>query len=47
VQDCILPVVVYRNETWPLSLREHRLSAFENRMLRRLFGPTRKAKISA
>jgi hypothetical protein len=28
--------------TWPLTLREeHRLRAFENRMLRRIFGPKR------
>jgi hypothetical protein len=29
-------------ETWPLTLREeHRLRAFENRVLRRIFGPKR------
>jgi hypothetical protein len=29
-------------ETWPLTLREdHRLSVFENRVLRRIFGPQR------
>jgi hypothetical protein len=35
-------VVVYGYETWSLALREqHRLRVFENRMLRRIFGPTR------
>jgi hypothetical protein len=35
----ILPVVLYGCETWSLSLREkHRLSVFENRVLRRIFG---------
>jgi hypothetical protein len=38
----ILPVVLYRYETWSLTLREeHRLRAFENRVLRRTFGPKR------
>jgi hypothetical protein len=38
----ILPVVLYGSETWPLTLREeHRLRVFENRMLRRIFGPKR------
>jgi hypothetical protein len=38
----ILPVVLYECETWSLSLREeHRLRFFENRMLRRIFGPKR------
>jgi hypothetical protein len=36
----ILPVVLYWYETWSLSLREeHRLRVFENRVLRRIFGP--------
>jgi hypothetical protein len=36
----ILPVVLYRCETWSLTLREeHRLRVFENRVLRRMFGP--------
>jgi hypothetical protein len=36
----ILPVVLYRCETWFLTLREeHRLRVFENRVLRRIFGP--------
>jgi hypothetical protein len=38
----ILPVVLYRCETWSLMLREeHRLRVFENRVLRRIFGPKR------
>jgi hypothetical protein len=36
----ILPVVLYGCETWSLTLREeHRLREFENRALRRIFGP--------
>ena len=38
----ILPVVLYRCETWSLTLREERrLRVFENRVLRRVFGPKR------
>jgi hypothetical protein len=38
----ILPVVLYGCETWSLTLRdEHRLRIFENRVLRRIFGPKR------
>jgi hypothetical protein len=38
----ILPVVLYGCETWSLTLREEqRLKAFENRVLRRIFGPKR------
>ena len=38
----ILPVVLYGCETWLLTLREeHRLRVFENRVLRRIFGPKR------
>jgi hypothetical protein len=38
----ILPVVLYGCETWSLTLKEeHRLRVFENRVLRRLFGPKR------
>jgi hypothetical protein len=38
----ILPVVLYGCETWSLTLREeHRLRVFENRVLRRIFGPMR------
>jgi hypothetical protein len=36
----ILHVVLYGCETWSLTLREeHRLRVFENRVLRRIFGP--------
>jgi hypothetical protein len=36
----ILPVVLYGCETWSLTLREeHILRVFENRVLRRIFGP--------
>ena len=38
----ILPVVLYRCETLSLTLREeHKLRVFENRVLRRIFGPKR------
>jgi hypothetical protein len=38
----ILPVVLYGCETWSLTSREeHRLRVFENRVLRRIFGPKR------
>ena len=38
----IFPVVLYGCETWALTLREeHRLRVFENRVLRRIFGPKR------
>jgi hypothetical protein len=37
-----MPVVIYGCEIRPLTLREeHRLSVFENRVLRRIFGPKR------
>ena len=36
----ILPLVLYGNETWSLTLREERrLRMFEERVLRRIFGP--------
>ena len=36
----ILPFVLYGCETWSLTLREERrLRVFENRELRRIFGP--------
>jgi hypothetical protein len=36
----ILPVVLYGCETWSLTLREEcKLRVFENRNLRRIFGP--------
>ena len=38
----ILPVVLCGCETWSLTLREERrLRVFENRVLRRVFGPKR------
>ena len=38
----ILPVVSYGWETWSLTLREERkLRVFENKVLRRIFGPRR------
>jgi hypothetical protein len=41
-RNIILPVALYGCETWSLTLREeHRLRVFENRALRRVFGPER------
>jgi hypothetical protein len=38
----ILLVTLYVRETWSVTLREeHRLRVFENRVLRRIFGPER------
>jgi hypothetical protein len=38
----ILPVVLCGCETWSMTLREeHRLRVFENKVLRRIFGPKR------
>jgi hypothetical protein len=38
----ILAVVLYGRETWSFTLRDkHRLRVFENRVLRRIFGPKR------
>jgi hypothetical protein len=38
----ILSVVLYGCETWSFTLRKrHRLRVFENRVLRRIFGPKR------
>ena len=35
-----MPVVLYGYETWSLTFsEEHRLRVFENRVLRRIFGP--------
>ena len=40
-RNVILPVV-YGCETWSVTLREeHRLRVFENRVLRKIFGPKR------
>jgi hypothetical protein len=37
-----LPVALYGCETWSVTLgEEHRLRVFENRVLRRIFGPKR------
>jgi hypothetical protein len=42
LKSTILPLVLYGCETWSLALREeHRLRVFENRVLRRIFGPKR------
>ena len=39
-RNVILPVVLYGCETWSPTLREERrLRVFENRVLRRVFGP--------
>ena len=41
-RSIILPVVLYGCETWSFTLREkRRLRVFENRILRRIFGPKR------
>ena len=38
----ILPVLLFGCQTWSLTLREEcRLRVFENRILRRIFGPKR------
>jgi hypothetical protein len=38
----ILPVFMYGCETWSLALKEeYRVRVFENRVLRRIFGPKR------
>jgi len=38
----ILPVVLYGCKIWSLTLREvHRMRLYENRVLRRIFGPNR------
>jgi hypothetical protein len=42
IQDYNLAVVLYGCETWSLTIRkEHRPRVFENRVLRRIFGPKR------
>jgi hypothetical protein len=41
----ILPVVLYGCEAWSLTLREEcRLSVFENKIMRRIFGPKKDEK---
>ena len=38
----ILPFVLYGCETWsPTVSKEHRLRVFRNRVLRKIFGPTK------
>jgi hypothetical protein len=47
-KTAILLVVLYGFETWSLTLREeHRLRLFENRVLRRSFGPNRDETIES
>jgi hypothetical protein len=42
VNKQVLPVILCGCETWSLTLREeHRLRVFENKVLRRIFGPKR------
>jgi hypothetical protein len=41
----ILTVVLYECETWTLALREEHRQVFENKVLRRIFGPKRAGKI--
>jgi hypothetical protein len=41
-KSIILPVVLRGCETWSLTIREeHKLRVFENRVLRKIFGPKR------
>jgi hypothetical protein len=41
-RNIILPLVLYGCEIWSVTLREEkRLKVFENRVLRRIFGPKR------
>jgi hypothetical protein len=41
-ETIILPLVLYGCETWSQTLKEeHGLRVFENRVLRRIFGPKR------
>jgi hypothetical protein len=41
-KSIILSVVLYGCETWSLKVgEEHKLRVFENRVLRRIFGPKR------
>ena len=41
-RTAVLPIVLYGYETWSLTLREERRPrVFENRVLRRIFGPKR------
>ena len=41
-RNIFFPVILYGFETWSLTLREERrLRVFQNRVLRRIFGPKR------
>jgi hypothetical protein len=41
-KNIIMPVILNECENWSLTLREeHKLSVFENKVLRRIFGPKR------
>ena len=41
-----MPVVLYGSETWSLKLREERRQRlFENRVLRRIFGPKKDERV--
>jgi hypothetical protein len=41
-ENVVLPVDLYECGTWSLTLRkEHRLRVFDNRVLRRIYGPER------
>jgi hypothetical protein len=43
----IVPFVLYGCETWSLTLREeYRLRVFDNRVLRKIFGPKREEDVS-
>jgi len=42
IRNVIFPLILYGCETWSLTLREEgKLKVFENRLLRRIFGPKR------
>jgi hypothetical protein len=42
LQSVAIQVILYVCETWSLTVREeHKLMVFENRVLRRIFGPKR------
>jgi hypothetical protein len=42
IKTVVLPAVLYGCETWSLTSREeHRLRVFENRVMRKIFGPKR------
>jgi hypothetical protein len=42
IKTLFVHVVMYRSQTWSLTLREeHRLKVIENRVLRRIFWPKR------